>query len=466
LDHHREQLGEDHPQYAASLNNLAHVYKDQGRFAEAEPLFQRAAEILERTLGIRHPHTLMTLNALLETYQATEQQEAADRLVTRVRSSGQTSPDDGRHVLHPIPGLTPLFQALKADLPQTANEPEFIGGAVDWTSPSYQRLFAKLADDFAEGRYGECVRRAVLLNAYDATHEVLQMFLMCFAQIPETGFGRTPTPDPRDFMEAMRSLIADPWHSALVGLTIGRMDPAEVERLADDDEEFCQLLYYGAQRQMAEGRTEEALVNFNTCATSGVKCFETWMAARILRTPPRASDRGLAVRVRELNTTVTGLLSRGDFAEALSLAEEAWRLAAGLEENSPERTLSHYNVAMVTYKTGNLVRAESLLRELLTVARGDEQYDRTAVAGALNILGIIYTDLAQFDLAEPACSRRLRSFGSRAGKTTRTTPRYKPTSPRFIARWATSPPRSGSAGKRWSPSGHRWGGNTPSTLAR
>jgi tetratricopeptide (TPR) repeat protein len=126
------------------------------------------------------------------------------------------------------------------------------------------------------------------------------------------------------------------------------------------------------------------------------------MAARILRSSPRASDRDLAARVRELNYATTDLLARGDFSAALSPAEEAWQLAVGLEENSQERTLSQYNVAVATYKTGDRIRAESLLQELLTVARSGDQYDHTAVGGALNILGMIYTDLAQFDRAEPA----------------------------------------------------------------
>jgi CHAT domain-containing protein/tetratricopeptide (TPR) repeat protein len=402
LDRQREQFGEDHPKYAESLNNLAYLFKEQGRMAEAEPLYRRAAEILERSEGIRHPHTMMVLSALLEIYEATGQQEAADRLVAHIRAGGDTSVDDRRHVLHPVPGLTPLFLALRSQLPQTANEPEFIGGAIDSTSPSYQRLFAKLADAFAEGRYGQCVRQAVLLNSYHATHEVLQMFLMCFAQLPETGLGRTPQPGLRDDHEMMWPLITDPWQSALVGLTLGRILPAEVEELADDDEKFCQLLYYGAQRQMVEGHNEEALINLHACANSGVACFETWMAARILRAPPRASNGDLAARVRELNQATTELLVRGDFSAALSPAEEAWQLGAGLEENSQERTLSQYNLAIATYKTGNPVRAEILLQELLSVARSGDHYDRTTVGGTLNILGIIYTDLAQFDRAEPA----------------------------------------------------------------
>ncbi|WP_086936162.1 tetratricopeptide repeat protein [Chamaesiphon minutus] len=42
---------------AISLNNLAELYRSTGRYAAAEPLYVRALEILEQSLGINHPNT-------------------------------------------------------------------------------------------------------------------------------------------------------------------------------------------------------------------------------------------------------------------------------------------------------------------------------------------------------------------------------------------------------------------------
>ena len=42
-----------------SLNNLAALHRDQGRYEEAEPLYQRAVAILEKSLGADHPNTKM-----------------------------------------------------------------------------------------------------------------------------------------------------------------------------------------------------------------------------------------------------------------------------------------------------------------------------------------------------------------------------------------------------------------------
>ena len=43
-------LGENHPDYANSLDNLALLYMHMGDYAQAEPLYQKALEIRRSTL--------------------------------------------------------------------------------------------------------------------------------------------------------------------------------------------------------------------------------------------------------------------------------------------------------------------------------------------------------------------------------------------------------------------------------
>jgi len=57
-------LGPDHPEIAQSLNNLAVLYLDQGRFVEAEQLLRRSLEIREKALGPDHPDVGTALNNL------------------------------------------------------------------------------------------------------------------------------------------------------------------------------------------------------------------------------------------------------------------------------------------------------------------------------------------------------------------------------------------------------------------
>ena len=44
-------LGPDHPEVATNLNNLAELYRVQGRYAEAEPLNRRSLAIREKAFG-------------------------------------------------------------------------------------------------------------------------------------------------------------------------------------------------------------------------------------------------------------------------------------------------------------------------------------------------------------------------------------------------------------------------------
>ncbi|MDZ8224365.1 tetratricopeptide repeat protein, partial [Nostoc sp. ChiVER01] len=51
----RKRFGEEHPNVATSLNNLALLYKSQGRYSDAEPLLIQALTMRKRLLGDEHP---------------------------------------------------------------------------------------------------------------------------------------------------------------------------------------------------------------------------------------------------------------------------------------------------------------------------------------------------------------------------------------------------------------------------
>ena len=70
LDINRQVLGEQHPGSATSLNNLAMLYKSRGDFAKAEPLFRQALEINRTVLGEQHPAYATNLNNLAALYKS------------------------------------------------------------------------------------------------------------------------------------------------------------------------------------------------------------------------------------------------------------------------------------------------------------------------------------------------------------------------------------------------------------
>ena len=50
-------LGEEHPDTLISMDNLASIYRDQGRLKEAENLEVQVMEVRKRVLGEDHPDT-------------------------------------------------------------------------------------------------------------------------------------------------------------------------------------------------------------------------------------------------------------------------------------------------------------------------------------------------------------------------------------------------------------------------
>jgi len=76
-------LGLDHPDVALSLNNLALLYKAQGRYADAEPVYKRALAIYEKALGPTHPYVAASLNNLAGLYDSQGSHADAEPLYKR-----------------------------------------------------------------------------------------------------------------------------------------------------------------------------------------------------------------------------------------------------------------------------------------------------------------------------------------------------------------------------------------------
>ena len=91
-------LGAEHPETLNSIDNLANLLRDKGEDAAAEPLIRRALEGRERVLGAEHPETLDSLNNLACLLQFKGDMKGAEPLFRRVmetreRISGVEHPD-------------------------------------------------------------------------------------------------------------------------------------------------------------------------------------------------------------------------------------------------------------------------------------------------------------------------------------------------------------------------------------
>ena len=111
----KEVLGERHPDYAASLNNLAELLRSKGDYAGARPLYERAVVIWKDVLGERHPHYAVSLSNLGFLAWARSDVTAASPLLTRALEIAERNLDVAAAVQSEH-AATAMAHALRYDL--------------------------------------------------------------------------------------------------------------------------------------------------------------------------------------------------------------------------------------------------------------------------------------------------------------------------------------------------------------
>ena len=109
-------LGPDHPDVALSLTSLGAIYRQAGNYSKAEPLLQRALQIREKVLGQEHLDVATSLNSLAVLYGQMGHYGQAEPLFLRAlhireKVRGPDSPD----VAGSLNNLANLYQ-LTGDL--------------------------------------------------------------------------------------------------------------------------------------------------------------------------------------------------------------------------------------------------------------------------------------------------------------------------------------------------------------
>ena len=123
----KKQLGDNHPLTATSLNNLAGLYDSQGRYSEAEPLYKQALAIRKAQLGNNHPDTASSLNNLAELYQSQGRYSEAEPLYKQALAIWKTQLGDNHpNIATSLNNLATLYYS-QDDIPHAT---EFISQGI------------------------------------------------------------------------------------------------------------------------------------------------------------------------------------------------------------------------------------------------------------------------------------------------------------------------------------------------
>ena len=145
----RTALGENHPDYARSLNNLAVLYRTMGNYAPAEPLYRQASDIFRTALGENHPDYARSLDNLAVLYHTMGNYAAAEplyRQASEIRRTalGENHPDYATS----LNNLAVLYQAMgkyAAAEPLLRQASEIRRTALGENHPDYARSLNNLA---------------------------------------------------------------------------------------------------------------------------------------------------------------------------------------------------------------------------------------------------------------------------------------------------------------------------------
>ncbi len=81
-----ERFGPEDQRVFLSLDKLAQLYHDQGKYSEAEPVYGRALAIVEKLLGPEHSRVATTLENYATLLQKTKRNAEAARMEARAKA--------------------------------------------------------------------------------------------------------------------------------------------------------------------------------------------------------------------------------------------------------------------------------------------------------------------------------------------------------------------------------------------
>jgi tetratricopeptide (TPR) repeat protein len=384
--------GGDHLSTSTCLNNLATTYLCQGKYAEAEPLLQRALSIREQRLGTIHPFVVVSLLNLAALFIVQQRYAEAESQFARVFSVQEALGEDGRVTADELdtladlyktqgkdPNADPLYQRalslsqreLRADNPKTASD-------LNDLAQHYEEQGNKAQ---AEALF----RQALTMSEQElgSTHPLTASILMNLASLfySEEKYAEAEPLFQRAL--AIREQIQETDHSALaVSLW------------------WLAVLYEDTQRP------REAIVLYERALPMYERAFG----------PDHPTTRD--IREGYANLLVSQAhhaFQQGRYAEAEPLYQRILHLREQqLEPGHSDLTVSLSNLAECYREQDKYAEAEPLFRQALDIRERHMEPDHSDVATSCNNLALLYEQQGRYAEAEPLYQRALRIWTERA----------------------------------------------------
>jgi tetratricopeptide (TPR) repeat protein len=373
-------LGENHPDIATSLNNLAGLYQDQGRYSEAEPLFQQAFKIRQTALGENHPDVANSLNNLAGFYRDQGRYSEAEPLFQqafKIRQTvlGENHPD----VAQSLNNLALLYQdqgrySEAESLYQQALKIRQTAGENHPDVASSLNNLAGLYQD--QGRYSEA-------------ESLYQQAL----KIRQTALGENH-PYVANSLNDLAGLYQDQGrYSEAESLYQQAFKIFQQTALGENHPDIATILNNLAVLYRNQGRYSEAESLYQ-------------QALKIRQTVLGENHPDVATSLNNL----AGLYQdQGRYSEAEPLYQQALKIdQTALSENHPHVATSLNNLAFHYADQGRYSEAESLYQQALKIRQTVLSENHPNVAESFNNLAGLYQDQGRYSEVEPLFQQALK----------------------------------------------------------
>ena len=413
LEIRKRVLGEDHPLYAMSLNNLAGLYYHKAQYEKAEPLFKQALEIQKRVLGEESPDYANGLNNLAELYATMGQFQKAEPLYkqaleTRKRVSGENSSDYATS----LDNLAVLYEQMgqfeKAE-PLLRQALEIRKRVLGEDHPDYAGSLNNLASFYEHmGRYekSELLYKQALeirKRLLGEDHPLYATSLNNLAGVYfHTGQYEKAEPLCKQALEIQKRVVGEDHPDYALGLDnlaslyddMGQYEKAEPLRRQALE---IRKRVLGEDHPLYAmslnnlGSLYENMGQYEKAEVFYKQALETWK--RVEDLPDYAMS---------LNNLASLYVHMGQYEKAELLYKQALEIRKRvLGEDHPDYALSLNNLAELYETMGQFQKAEPLLRQSLEIGKRALGEDNPSYAASLNNLGSLYANMGQYAKAEP-----------------------------------------------------------------
>ena len=366
-------LGEEDPDYASSLNNLAGLYDLMGNFAAAEPLYLEARDIYREALGKRNPDYANILNNLAGLYDLMGNFAAAEPLFLEARdiyreTLGEENPDYA-NILNNLAGLYHSMGNFAAAEPLYLESRDIRRETLGENNPDYANSLHNLAGLY-ESMGDFAAAKPLFLEARDILRETLGE--------------RNP-----EYTNSLNGL-------AVLYCSMGNFAAAEPLYLESRD----------IRRETLGERNPDYATSLNNLAVL-YESMGNFAAAKPLYLEARDILREV---LGERNPDYANILSNlaglyesmGNFAAAEPLYLESRDiLQEALGEKHPDYASSLNNLAELYRSMGNFAAAKPLYLEARDIRREKLGEKHPDYASSLNSLAALYDSMGNFAAAEP-----------------------------------------------------------------